>query len=260
MYFMKDANDVETKNYWLRELLFFALLLNPVFVFSQEAPYSIDTIQIKSGILNESRSIIVYKPRHISQSDTVKFMYFLDGEYSGYRFRKITDQFGDTISDIIGIGIINTDRRRDMLYVNGAGKFLDFISSELIPAVEKNYRTRERILFGHSFAGSFTIYALLNKPDFFDYFIASSPTPIMALIKGESFLHVDSLCKEKKVLCFSYGSNDMGQVRKWAVRLKNNLDGLKFMHFAWYFNEFEGKNHNNSDIPALNNGLRICKE
>ena len=102
-------------------------------------------------------------------------------------FKDLKTDLRDSISNLIAVGIINTDRKRDLLYVKSADKFLDFIISELIPLTEKDYKVNTRILYGHSFGGGFTVYAMINKPNYFNYFIASSPTPIMDLVKKENY-------------------------------------------------------------------------
>jgi enterochelin esterase-like enzyme len=242
----------------MRQFALLFCLLTSISIFSQDIHYVIDTIQVKSEILNETRSIIVYKPLNI-KTDSVKFIYLLDGEYSNYRFQSIKERFNDSISNLIAVGIINTDRKRDLLYVKGADKFLDFITSELIPKAEKDYKISTRVLYGHSFGGGFTIYTLLNKPGFFNYYIASSPKPIMDLVKNENYLQIDSMCKHKILFYFSFGSKDMGPVIKWSNILKDNLAGQRFKTLDWRFKIFEGKDHNNSDIPALLNGLNDIK-
>jgi len=217
--------------------------------------YTIDTIQIKSKILNEIRSIIIFKPLNISNTDSAKFIYLLEGEDSKYIYQELNARFKDSISNLIAVGIINPERRRDMLYINGADKFLEFITSELIPLVEKDYKTSIRILNGHSFCGAFTVYSLIHKPDCFNYFIASSPTPIMDLIKSEYYQRIDSSSNNKIVFCFSFGSKDMKQVRKWSLLLKDNLEGMELQNLDWRFKVFKGKNHYNSDLVALFWGL-----
>ena len=243
----------------MRQFVIIICLLSSFNAFSQERNYSIDTINVKSEVLKENRSIIIYRPLNISRTDSVKYIYLIDGENSHYRFQSIKERFKDTISNLVGVGIINTDRRRDLLYVKGADKFLDFVTSELIPVVEKDYRTQKRILYGHSFGGGFTLYSMINKPNYFNYYIVSSPTPIMDLIKKENYQQIDSVCKSRIAFYLSYGSKDMGQVKKWSQRLKDNLTGLKYNNLDWRFNIFEGKDHNNSDIAALINGLNSLK-
>lgn len=214
----------------MRQIAAFMFLLISINIFSQERNYSIDTIQIKSEVLKEDRRIIIYKPQNLSQTDSVKFLYLLNGEYSNDISQKIYDRFKDSILNLVVVGIMNPERRRDMLYVYSADKFLNFISDELIPVAEKDYKTYARILNGHSFCGSFTIYSLINKPDLFNYYIATSPTPIMKLIDKKDYQRIDSISKSKIVFYFSFGSNDMKQVRRWATKLRDNLTGLKFNH------------------------------
>ena len=124
-----------------------------------------------------------------------------------------------------------------------------------MPAVEKDYVIKSRILFGHSFAGSFTIYTLLNKPNAFDYYIASSPTPIMQLTDNEKYMQTDNKCLHPVVFFHSFDSKDIKQVRKWSKILNENLTGNKFKNIEYKFTILEDKNHSNSDIPALFNGL-----
>jgi predicted alpha/beta superfamily hydrolase len=133
------------------------LLLSSTHLFSQDCNYSIDTIQVKSDILTEDRSIIIFKPLNFSGADSVQLIYLIDGEFSIGRFQQISERLKDSVSDFIAVGIVNTDRKRDLLYAHAADKFLDFITTELIPVVERGYKIRNRILFGHSFGGGFTI-------------------------------------------------------------------------------------------------------
>lgn len=60
----------------------------------------------------------------------------------------------------------------------GAARFLAFIQSTLKPAIEQQYPVNhaQETLFGHSYGGLFTLYALLNQPDSFDHYMALSPS------------------------------------------------------------------------------------
>ncbi|MCP4313984.1 MAG: hypothetical protein GY790_22240, partial [Bacteroidetes bacterium] len=88
------------------------------------------------------------------------------------------------IPDIIVVAIHNIDRSRDFSPVHvdniptsgGAKKFLGFLSEELVPYLDENYRTAGfNILLGHSFGGTFIGYTLLAKPKLFDAYLAVSP-------------------------------------------------------------------------------------
>jgi len=93
------------------------------------------------------------------------------------------------IPGIIVVAIHNIDRSRDFSPVHvdniptsgGAEKFLGFLSKELLPYLDENYRTAGfNILLGHSFGGTFIGYTLLEKPKLFDAFLAVSPYLLFA--------------------------------------------------------------------------------
>jgi predicted alpha/beta superfamily hydrolase len=69
-----------------------------------------------------------------------------------------------------------TDISKNGTYGN-APKFLSFISGELIPYIEANFRVKknDRTLIGSSFGGLFSIYALFQEPAVFNRFIFTSP-------------------------------------------------------------------------------------
>jgi predicted alpha/beta superfamily hydrolase len=57
----------------------------------------------------------------------------------------------------------------------GAGRFLKFIHTELIPVIEADYRasSAERILAGHSAGGLFALYALFQQPGLFSGYVTA---------------------------------------------------------------------------------------
>ena len=146
-------------------------------------------LKMNSKILNEERTIVVHLPRGYDRShNAYPVLYVLDANWEDL-FTKVVatsgylNEFG-SIPKIIVVGICNTDRSRDMLPVKikyeptsgGASFFLRFISEELMPFIEKKYRTEPfTILYGGSYAGLFTVYAFLEKPEAFSAYIASSP-------------------------------------------------------------------------------------
>lgn len=98
------------------------------------ANYTIDTIEISSDILEENRTILIFKSSESSNSDSVSIVYMLDGEHSKFRYEQLSE-YAD-INNLILIGIINTDRRRDLIPVKEADNFILFIKDELIPKIE----------------------------------------------------------------------------------------------------------------------------
>ena len=151
-------------------------LLSPRAILAQEVDIKIGTRQsIRSEILQEDRPLLIHLPESYQTSaSSYPVLYLLDG--SDYAlFNAISDlrrlQGRELAPEMIIVAIENTDRNRDMLPVKveeypvppRAEGFLTFIEKELIPSIEKNYRTNgQRILKGQSLSGLFTLYALLT--------------------------------------------------------------------------------------------------
>ena len=62
--------------------------------------------------------------------------------------------------------------------VSGGGpKFRAFIASELVPLIERKFRTtNDRTIIGHSYGGLFATYVLLTEPNLFKRYIIVSPS------------------------------------------------------------------------------------
>jgi predicted alpha/beta superfamily hydrolase len=60
----------------------------------------------------------------------------------------------------------------------GAERFLAFITDELVPFIEAKYHVAadDRALGGYSYGGLFTLYALFERPGFFQRYFAGSPS------------------------------------------------------------------------------------
>lgn len=59
-----------------------------------------------------------------------------------------------------------------------APNLLAFIKKEALTYIEENFRinAEQKILYGHSYGGLFTLYALIDSPDTFTHYIATSPS------------------------------------------------------------------------------------
>jgi hypothetical protein len=217
--------------------------------------FTVDTVKIHSNILNEDRFIIIYKPFGLNPADSVTIIYLLDGEFSSYRYDLISKE--KLNHPVVGIGIVNTNRNRDMLPAKQPEPFLKFITGEVMPEIEADFRVNQRILFGHSFAGGFTVYAMIKHPGLFEKYIASSPTPIMEMIAPEIYGKLDAKLEKPIKFYISCGSKDMKQVKKWSGKLTEKLKPLKLKNIDWKAEVFEGENHDTSDLYSLKNGLKF---
>jgi len=171
------------RNYFLIAILFG--FTKPGLTYGQDINIKIGfRDSIRSEILHESRKILIHLPDGYDTSkQAYTVLYRLDGSPNSlFGTVAVANRMTD-IQQIIIVAIENVNRDRDMMPVKsnyysgtvGGEKFLSFIETELIPAIEKKYRTNhKRILCGQSLSGLFTLYALLAKPKLFDAYLGCS--------------------------------------------------------------------------------------
>lgn len=147
---------------------------------------------LASQILAEQRELIVHLPNNYQQNTAINYpvLYLLDGQRNFSHVAGTLDLLNqsDKAQEMIIIAIKNTHRTRDLTPTHdenynewgisgGADKFLDFIEQELIPYVNKNYRTNNyKILSGHSLGGLLAVYSLQTRPQLFQAHFAFSPS------------------------------------------------------------------------------------
>jgi predicted alpha/beta superfamily hydrolase len=238
---------------------------------AQEMPGKRDSIN--STILKEKRCFQVvlpagYKPESGKKYDVI---YVLDGDWNTKLLSEVEQLLGDEgrIPHSIIIGILNTDRDRDLLPTHNAGnrtsggadQFLSFMKNELIPYINKTYPSDgENTLFGHSFGGVFVTYALLTEPQLFDSYIAADPSywwddnvmlkmvpsklPSLAVpnrilyvtgregtgMKDMRIPQMDSILKKYAPATLTWKLTAYPDETHGTVRLKSAYDGLKFSY------------------------------
>lgn len=136
----------------------------------------------------------------------------------------------------------------------GAPAFLEFMEQELIPFVDKTYRTNpaDRALLGHSFGGLFALYALQQRPGLFQRIVAASP---VISRDGKQFVAPDQLkAFEPPVrLDISVGGDEFlaKQVTDYAAQ----LDRVKPRGLTYRFTSYPSEEHNSMRLPAFPAGL-----
>ncbi len=136
--------------------------------------------RMQSAVLHEERTLLIRLPFDYATSDKrYPVLFKLDG--GGYIFVQTVGAVGyladndHGVPDHIVVGIVNTNRVRDMDPDKGADNFLRFLKDELLPFIDANYRTNGfRILCGQSASSFFTVYSLLREPEAFDGYVLSS--------------------------------------------------------------------------------------
>jgi len=157
-----------------------------------------ETLEFKSNILNENRTLNIYLPTSYDQDPNKNYqvIYLLDGS-NNEDFIHVSGlvQFCsfswiNIIEESIVVGIANVDRKRDFTYPSTmqidrkefptsgqSEKFIDFIDKELQALISKRYRTTEnKTIIGQSLGGLLVAEILFNRPQLFDNYIIVSPS------------------------------------------------------------------------------------
>lgn len=235
-------------------------------------------LAIKSEVLGEERIILVRTPPGYERDgQRYPVLYLTDGN-AHLAHTASTIEFlsrNGRMPEMIVVAITNTDRTRDLTPTNasmwradgteaklptsgGADKFLKFIETELIPKIEKDYRTVPcRVFAGHSFGGLFAIHAFLARPEVFNAYIAVSPTMHwdnhLLSRKAEEFF------KDRKELnrtLYFTLANEGGGAREGFDKFKAILAKNKPKNFEWGSSLMEDEDHGSVVMPSHYQGLR----
>ena len=235
-----------------------------------------EKFQIQSKILNETRSLIIAKPAGYGEGkEAYPVLYLLDGESQFLHAAGIVRFLADSerIPQMLLVAIENrgnAERTRDLTTKStaeidnrfspgngGAGEFLRFLAEELIPYVEKSYRTRPcRILAGHSFGGLFAIHTLITRPALFNAYIVIDPT--LSWSNQEEVLRAEAFFEKTPELnadLFITASNDAGGVPAGTRRLAAVLDEKAPKGLRWSFTWMPEETHVSIPHRSLYLGL-----
>ena len=152
-----------------------------------------ERLKLESAVLEETRPLLIAKPDgYETGTEHYPVLYLLDGDAHFHHTTGMVSFLADSgrIPPMLVVAIPNNSRSRDFTpptqsemdirftpISGGADNFLRFLSDELMPYVERTYRTRPyRILVGHSLGGLFALHALVTRPELFNSYIAIDPS------------------------------------------------------------------------------------
>ena len=231
------------------------------------------SVTIHSEILQEDRNILIYLPSSYDTDKDGKFpvMYLLDGFDHFHHVSGLVSflAWAGKTPEMIVVGIPNVDRGRDLTPPDDeaggvesggqADNFLAFLARELIPYIDRKYRTRDyRMLVGHSLGGNFAIYSMITDSDLFDAYIDISPALGWADNKltsdTEKFLRTHrDLNKFLYLSMGQEGDRMLKPIDKFTSMLAINApDGLK-----WKYSFFKNDNHLSTPHKSIYEALEI---
>lgn len=143
----------------------------------------------------------------------------------------------------------------------GAAAFLDFLEKEIIPFVDRTYRTvpADRALLGHSLGGTFAIYTLLERPALFQRIVAASPALMWdhdVLLKSAREKLKAGLPAPVRLDLSAGTDEDLEKTISVATtNFAKLLDELKPAKLDYRFTPFPGQNHNSVRLVSFPHGL-----
>lgn len=239
---------------------------------------------ITSKILNEERDYSVYLPEHYNDENfsnqKYPVIYLLDGEKyfhvtSGI-VKNLSQGFYPQIPECIVVAINNTDRSRDLTptkvselpYKSGGSETFElYLQNELIPLINKEYRTLGyNILIGHSFGGLFAINTMLNSSNLFNAYLAIDPSlwwDNALLLKKIENLPETSF---QKIKLFLANANSYKLQKDLLNRYLDHYNAknkfIKFSKeqnykdFSFYSKFYKNEDHGSVVLPSIIDGLR----
>lgn len=230
----------------------------------------------QSTVLGEERSLQIFTPSNYATAKasypTLPVLYLLDGDDHFAHVTGLVDYLArkHRIPPMIVVAVGNTNRNRDfspsassnyngkpvpIKHGGGATKFLHFLRDELIPHIEKNYRTAPfRILGGYSFGGLFATKVLQDSPETFQAYITVSPS---LWWDDELLLKTTGpIGRERQYVFLSVG-NEGGTHRKAIDRYVAQLKERAAPGFRWAFKAYDEETHASVPHVTLYDGLQF---
>jgi uncharacterized protein len=244
-----------------RVLLVFFLMTSVV--FSQKR-YE----KINSKKLGTERVLIISLPASY-ESDTQKkypLVLLLDGDYLFDPFYGAMEyaNYWDDMPEVILVGVVqnkNEERYTDCELDRETGlpdtegeKFFEFISMEVVPMLEKNYRIAPfKVIAGHDTTAAFINLYLYKDTPLFEAYISLSPE-----LGTDMETHLpERLSKISKPIYYYHATadGDMKKMRTRIQKLDEAAAAVKNPAVNYKFDDFKGASHYSLVLYAIPSAL-----
>lgn len=249
---------------------------------------------LESQILQEHRKIQIYLPKTYTDSTLTPqhypVVYLLDSEsnfnYLTAYIEKLSKYPYPSIPEMIVVGIVNTNRTRDLTPTvrnenvmtaeqkakikgesGGNDLFFQFLEKEVKPFVQQEFRTNAyAILLGHSFGGITALNNLLNYTSMFQAYIVHDPSIWWddTYILHSYQANATKDFQHRKLFLTQVGdSENKGHLEDHysAIQAFNTyLTQHQPKHLTYRFQQYEGENHGTIPMKGNLDGLRYIFE
>lgn len=210
--------------------------------------------EFNSTKLGESRQLKIQLPRNYdaNTSKVYPIVLVFDGDYLFEPVAGNVDYYSywEEMPEAIVIGIMQS-RTRDLdgsyddvnfFPTEKGADFFEFIGLELMPYIDKKYRTAKFILaVGHEFTANFINYYLFKDPPLFNGYLSLSPdlAPMMETRIPQRL----AVSPHKIFYYLATGSNDLKPIRDVTLELHKGMSAINKENIHYYFDDFEGASH-----------------
>ena len=244
----------------------FLLIISLSFCFPAFSQISTDTMV--SRHLNENRIITVSLPASYHKNKEKKYplLVLLDGDYLFNAFYGALSygNYWDEMPETIIVGIHqnkNNERESDCEIDDATGHpiekgipFFDFISTELLPKLEKKYRINPfKTIAGHDLTASYLNLFLYKESSPFSAYISLSPE----LANGMEAQIPKQLSKTRTPVFYyqSYSDKDLKEYQEGIKVLHSNILTIKNENLHYKQDEFKDASHYSLVLHSIPNAL-----
>jgi predicted alpha/beta superfamily hydrolase len=243
-------------------------------------------VTLDSQELNESRKIFIRLPTNFDPQVSYPLIIKTDGNFNLQRWDQqltlLTTQYD--LQDVIVVSIPNhwwkKTRNRDLVppyarrdvnidprptnettepQLGQADKFLGFISNEVLPYLEQNYRLNQhRSLSGFSAGGSFVLYTMVTKPQLFDAYFSFSPAAWYddGEVVKQTAKNLHKLKGKYSYFYLSLGANEGEIITTAFAGLKQALIAHAPENLHWQYEITPDADHVHNPFASLPNALQ----
>ncbi|WP_418511124.1 alpha/beta hydrolase [Corallibacter sp.] len=245
----------------MKKIIYALLVLFSVQAIQSQVIYE----PLKSIKLGETRELKIQLPRGYDDSDkSYPIIVVFDGDYLFEPVAGNVDYYSywEDMPEAIVVGINQMDKRFDDSYyseqnslpIETGAAFFEFVGTELIPHIEKNYRTENfRVAVGHGETANYINYYLLKGVPLFQAYVSISPdlAPDM-----NSYLTEKMSKLESKVFYYlATSSDDVKSIKADTETLNTSISAIDNKNLLFSFDNFEGPSHYALPAHAIPNAL-----
>ena len=210
-----------------------------------------------------SRELKIQLPRNYEENTETYYPLVLtfDGDYLFEVVAGNTDYvaYWDDMPEVIVVGINQNQTRAEDLFIsdntffpiNSGAQFFEFVSDELLPFLEDNYRIADfRVAVGHGASANYIQFFAFKNKSVFQAYVSISPN--LSPYMSENLTEFLSQIKTPLFFYTSTASEDFRENRTQISELNTKIEAIKSEQLFYAYDYFEDTNHYelvNQSIP-----------